>query len=68
MRTTKSDVAGIILTYKGMNQTQLEKEADEISNLIYALLVVTESKSIEVEFDREVVVEMKMNKINQVTH
>ena len=68
MQRKKSNVKEIISTYQGMNQAQLEKEADEISNLIYALLTVSESRSIEVEFDREVVIEMKISPINQTTH
>jgi hypothetical protein len=68
MRTKTSNIVGIKNVYSGLSQAGLEKEADELSNMIYALLIVTECNSIEIEFDHDVVITMSMKKIEQTQH
>ena len=63
-----SDIKEIVKTYKGMSQKQIDKEVDELSNMIYALLLTTENKSIEVIFDREVKITMSIDELKSATH
>lgn len=58
--TKKSNISEILKTYRGLTQKQIDKEVDELSNMIYALLLVTENESIEVYFDRKVQIKMSM--------
>lgn len=64
----RSNIEGIAETYRGMNDKQLEREADELSNMIYALLTVTDCKSIEVEFDHALKIEMKITPLKETKH
>lgn len=69
MRKTKSNIDEIVSTYRGMTDDQLALEADEISNMALALLTVSDSRSIEVEFDNRIVIEMKVTELsNQLAH
>jgi hypothetical protein len=61
-----SDIKKILEVYKGMNQKQIDKEVDELSNLIYALLIATDNDSIEVFFDRKVKVKMSMSESTEL--
>jgi hypothetical protein len=66
MKPKRSNIREIVKTYKSMTQKQIDTEIDELSNMIYALLVVTESKDIEVQFDREVVIKMELKQITEM--
>jgi hypothetical protein len=60
MAKKNSDIARILQTYRGMTEAQIQTEVDEISNLIYALLLATDNESIEVYYDRKVIIKMTM--------
>lgn len=66
MAKKNSNISGILKTYKGMTQKQIDNEVDELSNLIYALLLATDNDSIEVSFDRKVVIKMSMTETNEL--
>jgi hypothetical protein len=64
--TKKSNISEILKTYRGLSQKQIDKEVDELSNMIYALLLATENESIEVYFDRKVQIKMSMTESNEM--
>lgn len=66
MAKKNSNISRIVQTYKGMNQKQIDNEVDELSNLIYALLIATENESIEVFFDRKIIIKMSMSETKDI--
>jgi hypothetical protein len=67
-RIKKSNISGLVRTYAEMTEKQIQKEVDELSNMIYALLLTTKSESIEIMFDRNIEITMSMKEIHSTLH
>jgi hypothetical protein len=63
-----SDITQLVEIYKEMSEETLENEVNELSNLIYAILVATDSLSIDVMFDQKIQITMCLEELPQGMH
>lgn len=64
MKINKEYISDLIEEYKEMSEDEISEEIDNISNMIYAVLLATECTSFEVMFENKIAIKAKMYELN----
>ena len=64
----KNDVNALIDIYKGLDNEQISDELNELSNMLYALLLATDCLSFEVMFGRDTSLFIELKEKQQDVH
>lgn len=64
----KTDVNSMVDLYRGLDDDQISEELNELTNMLYALLLATDCLSFEVMFGRDVSLFIELKEKVQDVH